>query len=321
MTNTLLTMGFPIDAVITWVDGDDPAHRSKLRRYAGPSAVSEDDVAGPTRFSSLGEIQWCVRSLRKFAPFLNRIYIVTDGQDPHIPEGSIPVEIVDHKVLFRGYEQYLPVFNSIAIETMTWRIPGLSEHYIELNDDFLLCAPITAGDLYESEDVPVCYARKRLLPFDRFTRAVKPKVHGRQKVTFKGVMCNAAVLSGARLTYLRLNHTPRALSRSFFEDFYGRRPDLMEFNISFRFRNAGQFLSEEIYFLTRAREHRLSLKDDSRYLFYLEPKRKRDYVPRKLRLFASFPFVFLCVNSLDKADEEDRRLICDTVEGILARDL
>ena len=45
-----------IDAVITWVDGSDPELARKRRAYAGPRALGEEDVAGATRFSSLGEI-------------------------------------------------------------------------------------------------------------------------------------------------------------------------------------------------------------------------------------------------------------------------
>ena len=127
-----------IDAVITWVDGDDPRHRAKREQYGNRRMLSQNDVAGNTRYASLGEIFYCVASLNRYAPWLNKIYIVTDEQNPmldewlanHFPEGTIPMEIVDHKVIFRGYEEFLPTFNSISIESMTWRIPGLSEHYI-----------------------------------------------------------------------------------------------------------------------------------------------------------------------------------------------
>lgn len=71
-----------IDAVITWVDGDDPAHKAKRMKYASSEVLGAADKAADTRFSDLGEIFWCVASLNRFAPWLNRIYIVTDAQDP-----------------------------------------------------------------------------------------------------------------------------------------------------------------------------------------------------------------------------------------------
>jgi len=309
---------YPIDAVITWVDGGDPEHRKKMRKYAPATCFKEDDIAGKTRFASIGEIYWCVASLRKFAPFLRKIFIVTDGQDPQIPEGNIPVEIVDHKTIFQGYEKYLPVFNSIAIETMTWRIPGLAEHYIELNDDFMLCAPIKESDLFVEEDVPICYAKKHSIPFDIVTRAIKPKIHGRNKVTFKGVMCNGAILAGAWLTYLRLNHTPRPLLKSFFEKYYAEHPETLERNIGYRFRDARQFSSEELQYVSLRKQKKSLLKDYCKVLFYMEPKKKHNYIPRKLEKLKAGNYLFCCFNSLDKAGAKDRKLVTSTIDAILA---
>ena len=73
-----------IDAVITWVDGNDPAHREKRKRHAEPGMLKADDVAGETRFVNVGEIAWCVASLNRFASWINKIYIVTDAQDPKL---------------------------------------------------------------------------------------------------------------------------------------------------------------------------------------------------------------------------------------------
>ena len=145
-----------IDAVITWVDGDDPRHKAKREQYGDRRIFAQDDVAGSTRYKSLGEIFYCIASLNRFAPWLNKIYIVTDEQNPmveeflhrHFPEGAIPMEIVDHKVIFRGYEEYLPTFNSISIESMTWRIPGLAEHYIEFNDDLILAGAVHLSHVF-----------------------------------------------------------------------------------------------------------------------------------------------------------------------------
>lgn len=309
---------FPVDAVITWVDGADPAHREKLLRYAPSLSLSEEDVAGPTRYLSVGEIYWCVRSLRKFAPFIRRIFIVTDGQDPHIPEGNIPVEIVDHKTIFEGYGDYLPVFNSISIETMTWRIPGLSEHYLELNDDFMLCAPVGREDFFLDEGRPICYAKRHNIPFGFLSRALKPGENGHRKVTFKGVMLNGALLAGARWTYYRMNHTPRPLLRSFFEGFYAQHPENMLKNISFRFRNADQYSPEELLYATLLRSGRAELRNYSDRLFYYEPKDRKGRLERKFRKFDSGDYRFCCFNSLDKAPAAEQDYIRGRIEGILA---
>ena len=49
-----------IDVVITWVDGDAPEHRAKRAEYGGGVVAARDDVGGQVRYSSAGEIFYCV---------------------------------------------------------------------------------------------------------------------------------------------------------------------------------------------------------------------------------------------------------------------
>ena len=90
----------PIDAVITWVDGNDERHKAKRMKYGNETIFNAEDIAGSSRFASLGEIFYCVASLNRYAPWINKIYLVTDEQNPeidsliekHFPDGHIPME-------------------------------------------------------------------------------------------------------------------------------------------------------------------------------------------------------------------------------------
>lgn len=310
-------MSFPIDAVITWVDGSDPAHAAKMRTYGGKYTFVDDDVAGATRYANNGEIYRCVASIRKFAPFVRTIFVVTDAQDPQIPEGNIPVKIVDHKEIFRGYEDKLPVFNSIAIETMTWRIPGLAEHYIEFNDDFMLCAPLTTEDFFKADGTPVCYTKKYSMTYVTLSRWMKRREHGHKRVTFKGLMVNGAKLAGARLRMLKIYHTPRALNRVFFEEWFAAHPEQLEANISYRFRDSRQFSTEELFFVAMWKRDCICLRKAKDYMFYFEPKPKKEYVKRKMDCLCNHPWKFCCFNSLDKASDADRQIILDWMDATL----
>ena len=312
-----------IDAVITWVNGDDPKHRAKRIQFGNQNILESEDVAGNTRFNSMGEIFYCIASLNRFAPWLHKIYIVTDEQDPKLepflvknfPEGYIPIEVVDHKTVFRGYEQYLPIFNSISIETMTWRIPGLSEHYIELNDDFILSAPACPEDFFLPDGRVVCYASPYNMPWAKLTRMLKPNKVGRQQVTFKGNMYNAAFMMGRRMTFLKFDHTPRALRKSYYEHFFATHPDTLLHNISFRFRHAEQFSPQEVQFLLLLKEGKLHLEAPKEKLFYLQPKGKPGYVSKKMeRLSAMKGCRFCCFNSLDKATPNEQKMIIGWIE-------
>ena len=312
-----------IDAVITWVDGNDPRHRAKREMWGGNGDIfKSDDCAGVSRFDNMGEIFWCVASINRFAPWINKIYLVTDEQDPgldefleeHFPEGHIPVEIVDHKVIFEGYEEYIPTFNSISLETMTWRIPGLSDYFIEFNDDLVLLDNVQPTDFFTEDGKVVCYATKANMLWARLTRKLKCKINGRTPVTFKGVMVNAARIAGLVNFFLKLDHTPKGLSRIFYEKCFTENKELMKRNISHRFRNAVQFTPQELQYATMYKEGMCEVRPVKGNLFFLQPKDKEGYVQRKLAKLAKMKSCkFGCLNSLNLASKEDQKLIIDTI--------
>ena len=147
-----------IDAVIAWVDGRDPKHRAKRKRYVadpGGDAKPERVATDERRFSDNEEIRFCLRSIRNYAPWVRTIWLVTDAQVPAAIDRRRAeqdnVRIVDHREIFRGYEQMLPTFNSRAIESMLWRIDGLADRFLYLNDDMMLVGPAEPTDFFSNE--------------------------------------------------------------------------------------------------------------------------------------------------------------------------
>ena len=316
-----------IDAVITWVNGDDPVHKVKRTTYAGGAVLKSEDKAGETRYVSVGEIYWCIASLNRFAPWLNKIYIVTDEQNPQLdqflasnfPDGHVPVEIIDHKVIFRGYEEYLPTFNSLAIETMTWRIPGLSNHYIELNDDMFFTGPVLPQDFFTEDGTAVWYVDKINVFWTWFTRIIKSKSQGLRKVTFKGVMFNAARILGKKWTFFKINHTPRALFKDVYEEFFRDNDELLRANISHRFRDASQFSPQVLHCHLLDSQGRCSVRPVKGNHFFFQPKKGQpSYFDKKMTALRSFRGNFVCLNSIDLATEEQRRTMKNWIEERLS---
>ncbi|MCI5990409.1 MAG: Stealth CR1 domain-containing protein [Candidatus Cryptobacteroides sp.] len=306
-------MQYPIDAVITWVDGNDPEHRRKRLEYEKGGELSHDDVAGDIRYVSIGEINFCVASILRYAPFVRTIYIVTDNQDPHLepfienyfPGQSSKIRIIDHKVIYRGYEQYLPVFCSTSIETLIWRIPGLSEHFIYFNDDFMLVRPTSPEDYFDGDKV-VCYANKFSIPFANLIQFLKPRSNGHKKVTFKHKMVLAAEVLGIRDYFYRLGHNPQSMRVSVYREYFEKHPDVLERNIKYRFRDIEQFQAPELGFLLCRLRGELVLRPKKGNNLYLLPK-GRSYMKCHLDKFRkSTREKFCCVNSLNYASEEDR---------------
>ena len=65
-----------IDAVITWVDGSEPNFKLKLEENLKNKKIIN------RQYIQANEIDFCVASIIKFAPFVRKIFIVTDKQKP-----------------------------------------------------------------------------------------------------------------------------------------------------------------------------------------------------------------------------------------------
>ena len=76
-TDTSGKTNSPIDVIITWVDSSDPDVAKKLENV---SSEFKSDI-DPARYTSNGEIYWCVEYIKKNLSWVNNIYIVTNGQD------------------------------------------------------------------------------------------------------------------------------------------------------------------------------------------------------------------------------------------------
>lgn len=138
LTETMIDdIVFPIDAVYTWVDGDDPVWVNSKRRREAELAGTEyhEEANHEARFRSRDELKYSLRSLQMYAPWFRKIFIVTAGQIPSwLDTSDSRIEVVDHKDIYPDGD-YLPTFNSNSIISRLHHIPGLSEHYVYINDD------------------------------------------------------------------------------------------------------------------------------------------------------------------------------------------
>lgn len=313
-----MSLNDKIDAVITWVDGNDPVHQAKRAQFlTNKRENARKDVAGETRFNQVGEIYCCIASILRFAPWINKIYIVTDNQDPHVedyikihfPDNKIPVEVVDHKVVFEGYEKHLPTFNSLAITSVLWRIPGINERFILFNDDVMLQRPVTPEDFYRDNKI-VLYGRRWISVNEtRITLVLQTlmrRLVGKKALlSFKKFMYNAArVTQSAR--FVRLDHTPHAFFKSVFSEFYAANPQCLEDNVRHRFRNKEQYSAAELHHLLAVKQGRadVALRKKcgvtlSPYMYDIEG------LKRELQKIADdAQCLYFCVNSLDQSSPE-----------------
>ena len=155
-------MKFPIDLVYMWVDGNDPVWQQKKQQYNPAITAETVQTAGEARWRDNDELLYSLRSVEKNAPWINHIYIITDGQCPKWLDTSNPkISIVDHKQIMPA--EALPTFNSQAIESSIYRIPGLSERFIMCNDDTMFVQPTTPATFFNADGSPIV----RLMRFNR----------------------------------------------------------------------------------------------------------------------------------------------------------
>ncbi len=239
---------FDIDAVITWVDGADPALAVKREHYmSNASTPLHDNGINPHRWVCSNELNFCLRSIANNAPWVRRVWIVTDSQIPELanlsPDFAAKINIVDHRDIFAGYETALPTFNSLAIETMLWRIPELSEHFLYFNDDVFLTARAQPSDFFVG-DGPVL--RGKWVNFAHLAGCDESR--DEPSLIFHYNQINAAGMIGYTSDHIFDSaHVVHPMLRSVMAELFDTHRDAFIRNAAFRFRCTEQFVAQGLH--------------------------------------------------------------------------
>ncbi|WP_162177225.1 Stealth CR1 domain-containing protein [Thioclava indica] len=307
-----------MDAVIAWVDGSDPAHHAKRMAAMREAGLVDGDAnfLAPTRFSDLGEIYYCIASILKYAPFIRHIYVLGDAQQPaNLDEFARQnicapdrIRFVDHRDLFRGYESYLPTFNSRTLESMFWNIEDAAEYLLYFNDDFFLNGPVEFANYvgpdgtllleggYRSATKAIWKHRIRRWRYRLMGKGIVP-------TRYKMAQALAADLLG-KSRYFALEHVPHPLRTRTLADYFDAHPEALRHQLSYKFRAPQQFLpyalSNEIELMNgRAKEEK------NRATVYLTPSDRMSQ-DELLRLLGDTRLRSGCIQSLDEFPEERR---------------
>lgn len=225
----------------------DPHYRARYKAYLA-SLDDKPAVANPKRYTETGEFAYCVASLLKNAPWINRLHIVTDQQQPaFMPLLSEAgwgdrVKVVDHSVLFAGYEKHLPTFNIRSIKSMFWNIPDLKERFIFLNDDFLLLRPVQVSDFFVEDSLVLS---GQWMP--GFTGLFKAPGSGRsRRPGNRAAQALSARMAGYQARYFKVPHLPHPMFKSLLKSYFEANPEQLEQNIGYAFRSEHQFLADSL---------------------------------------------------------------------------
>jgi hypothetical protein len=174
MNMTSYTGQYDIDLVYLWVDGSDEEWLYKKKRFLGEDVNHNTEATSKARNADNNELIYSLRSVEKNAPWLRKIFIVTDGQKPKwLDLQNDRVEIVDIRELIPP--EALPCYNSVIIEHSLYKIPGLSEHFLYSNDDMFINTEVSPNFFFTKEGLPIVrlqhtYSNKWL---NRYRRVLK----------------------------------------------------------------------------------------------------------------------------------------------------
>lgn len=306
-----------VDAVITWVDGADPAHARKRACYADDTRIQNTEEAGllSTRFESLDEVRYCIYLIRKNAHWIDTIHLVTDNQCPAWLDPAarqrLNVVLVDHRQIFTGFEHYLPTFNSRSIESLLHRIPNLSERFVYFNDDVFLIRPTKMSDFFDG-NIPKLRG-KPILRY-RFMRNLHRRLT-RHEPVFPVGMVRVKQGTWSELPRTVLNivatyHAPYPIIKKDFANMMGVG-DRIERNAKYRFRNHSQFGPIELYATLGKHKRQVRVVDPDG--LYLAPG--PDLAPGKvLDEAATGTQYHLCVQSLDAFDVATQKTILNFLD-------
>lgn len=251
---------YPIDFVITWVDGNDPKWQKEYYKYKG-----EDGDKRAVRFRDMDTLQYWFRGVEKFAPWVNKVYFVTCGQQPEWLNINHPKLVRMHHEQFIP-PQYLPTFSSHAIEMNLHRIPGLSEHFVYFNDDMFLVGNTEPNDFFVDglpcDSAVINYAAPReeplnLVPFVNIAAInrnfIKKEVMKQQAQKFftlkyhKYLLKNIQFIMGKWFPGFKYFHLPSSFLKSTFDEVWQREHELLDRTCSHKFRvltDANQWLCQ-----------------------------------------------------------------------------
>lgn len=142
-----------IDIVVPYVDSSDGEWQA-LFNYYSPKIIS-DGSNGKIRFRKNDLFKYWFRSVETYTPWINNIFLLVQNinQVPnwisHLPN----INIITHEMFIPT--EYLPVFNSQAIEMFLHKIPGLSEKFIYANDDTYFIGPLNPENFFIGNSIKV----------------------------------------------------------------------------------------------------------------------------------------------------------------------
>lgn len=142
-----------IDFVVLWVDSNDKKWQKSRAKYANETGSLKYMDNADERYRDWELFKYWFRGVEKFAPWVNKVHLVTCGHIPKWLNTKHPkLHVVKHSDFMP--KEALPTFNTNAIELCIHNIPGLAEQFVLFNDDVFITGNLKHTDFFK-EGIPV----------------------------------------------------------------------------------------------------------------------------------------------------------------------
>lgn len=179
-----------IDLVYLWVDGNDPQWQAKRNAFIGKTN-DNSSVNCKGRSANNDELKYSLRSIEKYAPWIRKIFIITDNQIPDWLDTTNPrIEIIDLTEIMP--EESLPCFNSSLIEKFLHKISNLSEYFLYANDDMFINQPVTPGTFFAEDGFPIIRLLRK--PFRKLRWIWRERVQKKPLLNYSRTILRATEL-------------------------------------------------------------------------------------------------------------------------------
>ena len=299
-----------IDAVITWVDGSEPNYKLKLEENLKNKKIIN------RQYLQANEINFCVASIIKFAPFIRKIFIVTDNQKPNLNEvGHLvslnKVEIIDHKEIFRDNMDSLPTFNIRSIDALLFKIKNLSNKFIYFNDDMFLIKETSIEEWFKDNKAVLTGSWTKTYN-NKLIKTISQRIKNLLNIrpSFNAAQSKAANIAGFHNKYFKSYHCGRPQIKSVIKDFYDKNPQILTNQIRHKFRDGRQYMPYSLCWHLLIKEN-LYVESSSNKLVEINKSRnlsakKLEKILRSIDLKAEVKF--LNIQDLNMAEPETQQV-------------
>ena len=290
-----------IDLVYLWVDGNDPKWQAKRNAFL-ERKVENSLSSFNGRYVNNDELKYSLRSVERYAPWVRKIFIVTDDQTPEWLDIENPkIKIIDHKEILPA--ESLPCFNSNVLEHFLYKISNLSEYFILSNDDTFFNKIVSPTTFFGKDGYPIIRLTRK--PFRRFRWFLREQIFKNPHKLYSKALFNAAELVKQKFGFF-YNGLPHHNIDSYLksdcirvgEQIFKNEIDHTKMN---HIRNANdiQRIVYSYVALAEKRGHLRYVSNDESLHIHIQKDRHFE----KLKKFNP---TFFCINDTEYADDNDR---------------